>query len=147
MVSCSFVHLCCVMTPCFIPISPFHFEEMIFPLVYITYCCHTVTLYKSMLSTTYKNSSAVMQQANTFMYMCKCLLYIHTHTKVGCCSLLILCAHLSYYMLRMRKRCMTSTKSQGKKAKQWTKLFCMHSCWYFLSKVCVNTYASQLLIL
>ena len=37
MVSCSFVHLCCVMTPCFfllvlqyIPISPF---EMIFPLV------------------------------------------------------------------------------------------------------------------
>ena len=40
MVSCSFVQLCCVTTPCFFlfgasnhPYIPFHFEEMIFPLV------------------------------------------------------------------------------------------------------------------
>ena len=40
MVSCSFVQLCCVMTPCFFlfgasshPYIPLHFEEMIFPLV------------------------------------------------------------------------------------------------------------------
>ena len=39
MVSCSFVHLCCVMTPCFFlfcasshPYIPLYFEEMIFPL-------------------------------------------------------------------------------------------------------------------
>ena len=40
MVSCSFVHLCCVTTPCYIifgawshPYIPLHFEEMILPLV------------------------------------------------------------------------------------------------------------------
>ena len=37
MASCSFVQLCCVMTPCFFLFGasshPFHFEEMIFPLV------------------------------------------------------------------------------------------------------------------
>ena len=40
MVSCSFVQLCCVITPCFFlfgasshPYIPLHFEEMTFPLV------------------------------------------------------------------------------------------------------------------
>lgn len=41
MVSCSFVYLCCVMTPCLFlfgasrrPYTPLHFKEMIFSLVY-----------------------------------------------------------------------------------------------------------------